>query len=64
MFLLETDEKSASPAMSSSSNEEGSGGGQWNNTDYIESVIPGFFDIIIVKIFHNFSLNIFFRTSH
>ena len=54
MFLLETDEKSASPAMSSSSNEEGSGGGQWNNTDYIESVIPGFFDIIIVKIFHNF----------
>ena len=53
MFLLETDEKSASPAMSSSSNEEGSGG-EWNNTDYIESVIPGFFDIIIVKIFHNF----------
>ena len=43
MFLLETDEKSASPAMSSSSNEEGSGGGQRNNTDYIEeSVIPGF----------------------
>ena len=65
MFLLETDEKSASPAKSSSSNEEGSGGGgQRNNTDYIESVIPGFFDIIIVKIFHNFSLNIFFRTSH
>ena len=54
MFLLETDEKSASPAMSSSNNEEGSGGGQRNNTDYIESVIPGFFDIIIVKIFHNF----------
>ena len=55
MFLLETDEKSASPAKSSSSNEEGSGGGQRNNTDYIESVIPGFFDIIIiVKIFHNF----------
>ena len=53
MFLLETDEKSASPAKSSSSNEEGSGG-EWNNTDYIESVIPGFFDIIIVKIFHNF----------
>ena len=57
MFLLETDEKSASPAKSSSSNEEGSGGGgQRNNTDYIEeSVIPGFFNIvIIVKIFHNF----------
>ena len=53
MFLFEstTDEKSASAAMSSS-NEEGSG--EWNNTDYIESVIPGFFDIIIVKIFHNF----------
>ena len=48
MFLLETDEKSASPAKSSSSNEEGSGGGQRNNTDYIESVIPGFFDIIII----------------
>ena len=59
MFLLETDEKSASPAKSSSSNEEGSGGGQRNNTDYIEeSVIPGFFDII-VKIFHNFGLQIF-----
>ena len=58
MFLLETDEKSASPAKSSSSNEEGSGGGgQRNNTDYIESVIPGFFDIIIiVKIFHNFAV--------
>ena len=55
MFLLETDEKSASPAKSSSSNEEGSDSGQRNNTDYIESVIPGFFDIIIiVKIFHNF----------
>ena len=56
MFLLETDEKPTSPAKSSSSNEEGSGGGgQRNNTDYIESVIPGFFDIIIiVKIFHNF----------
>ena len=58
MFLLETDEKSASPAKSSSSNEEGSvgGGGQRNNTDYIEeSVIPGFLIyIIVVKIFHNF----------
>ena len=57
MFLLETDEKPTSPAKSSSSNEEGSGGGgQRNNTDYIEeSVIPGFFNIvIIVKIFHNF----------
>ena len=56
MFMFEstTDEKSAS-AMSSS-NERWSG--EWNNTDYIESVIPGFFDII-VKIFHNFGLQIF-----
>ena len=67
MFIFETtsDEDSLSATTMSSNNEEGSGGGQRNNTDYIEeSVIPGFFDIIIVKIFHNFSLNIFFRTSH
>ena len=71
MFIFETTSDEDSPlsaatTMSSSNNEEGSGGGgQRNNTDYIEeSVIPGFFDIIIVKIFHNFSLNIFFRTSH
>ena len=55
MFMFEstTDEK---PASAMSSSNEGSG--EWNNTDYIESVIPGFFDII-VKIFHNFSLKIF-----
>ena len=68
MFIFETTSDEDSPLSAttmSSNNEEGSGGGQRNNTDYIEeSVIPGFFDIIIVKIFHNFSLNIFFRTSH
>ena len=70
MFIFETTSDEDSPlsaatTMSSSNNEEGSGGGQRNNTDYIEeSVIPGFFDIIIVKIFHNFSLNHIFRTSH
>jgi hypothetical protein len=38
MFESTTDEESASTM--SSSNEEWSG--EWNNTDYIESVIPGF----------------------
>ena len=58
MFIFEntSDEDSLSATTMSSNNEEGSGGGQRNNTDYIEeSVIPGFFNIvIIVKIFHNF----------
>ena len=42
MFESTTDEESASTM--SSSNEEWSG--EWNNTDYIESVIPGFLIIL------------------